>query len=166
MAQIGANLSGYKTLDDFEPLPPGEYHVGVVDSGVEQKQNGMQAKFVYEVIGGDHAGRKIYDRMWITHTNATAAEIGLRSLKTLATAAGHQNPNMVNDTEELHGRELIVRLAVREHEGKHYQDVKAYKPVNGQAAPAQTPRPAMPGRAPAGPAAGAAAPRRPWEQPR
>ncbi len=165
MAQIGANLSGYKTLDDFEPLPPGEYHVGVVDSGVEQKNNGLQAKFVYEVINGDHAGRKIHDRMWITHTNPTAAEIGLRSLKTLATSAGHQNPNMVNDTEELHGRELVVRLAVREHEGKHYQDVKAYKPASGQ--PAAAPRPAVPGRAPAAVApAPAAAPRRPWEQPR
>jgi hypothetical protein len=134
MAQLNLDLSGYEPQGDFDPIPPGDYIIEVVDSDVSTSRAGNpMAKFTFEVVGPSHAGRKIWDHFVLNN------EVALRRLKALAEAAGHKNPNYVRDTEELHGLRCEVRVAIEEQEG--------YPPKNKISSyrrPRQTSTPAVP----------------------
>jgi hypothetical protein len=59
-------------------------------------------------------------------------EVSMKRLKALAVCAGHPNPNFIADTEELHGKELMVRLKIEKDKDGQYEDknkVSAFKPL-------------------------------------
>lgn len=160
MARLGADLSGSES-QDFQPLPPGDYVVKIIDSEVGGSKTGeysQMVKWTLEVQGPTHAGRKLFDRMIIARASGFApptdpskdpVRIGRAQLKTLAEKAGHPNPDFIGDTEELHGRVVTARVALSK-DGE-YNEIKGYKdPPEGAGG-----RPPMPGggqapKAPAG----------------
>ena len=128
MVQLNSNLEGYSTLEAFTLLPPGEYHVGIMNSELKNtRAGGSMLCFTYEVMEGDYQGRKVWDNLNLWHTNPKTVEIAMRQLKSIATASGYPNPNYIPDSSELHGREMNIRLAVRKDDsGNEFQDIKAY----------------------------------------
>jgi hypothetical protein len=128
MAGINANLAGYEVQEGFSLLPPGEYDLQVVDSDAEDKGKGTVVKLVFEVIGKP-------GRLW-DYFNLTN-EVSCRRLKTLATYAGHRNPNHINDTEELHGLQVRAKIKIEKDDTGQYPDknkISAYlPPATGQA---------------------------------
>ena len=164
MAQLNMNL-GDVDAQSFDLIPPGLYPARVSESEITQSKSGNHMiTWSWEIIGEDHTGRKVWDRMMLDGSD-TAKRVGQQRLKAMAIACGHPNPNFIADTEELHGRECLIKIKI--DKGKDgYDDsnkITAFKPI--QAAPAAPQTAAAPaGQAPPPPAA-PAKPAMPWEQP-
>jgi hypothetical protein len=164
MAVMNANLQAYDEMDDFTPIPPGEYEVEVTDSevAIAKSSGNNMAVFQFTVLGPMFAGRKVWDRFVLSN------DIALRRLKTFAKFAGHKNCNFIKDTEELHGLRVKVKLAIEQSGDYDPKNViKAFKPVNGTitidtppvAPTVPTPPPTPPEAPPS-----AAKPKFPWDR--
>lgn len=116
MAKLNMDLSKVETESgsktDF--VKAGEYNLMVVDTDVQQnsKKTGFGMKIYYKIIDGPEAGKRVMDLLNIVNENQDAQRIALSRLKTIATLAGHKNPNRIDDSSELHG--LSVRAVVTE----------------------------------------------------
>jgi hypothetical protein len=119
MANLG-NRFDATTVDPLKPhdvLPPGRYLVQIVDSEMRVTKDGMGQYLWMEldVLEGEYAGRKLFDRLNLVNNNATAVEIAQRTLSAICHAVGRMQ---VQDSEELH---LVPMIA----------DVKVQPPQNG-----------------------------------
>ena len=138
-----------KSDRDFAPLPDGWYAVTISDADVKQTKagNGSYIKMKLDVTGPTHQGRVVFSNINVRNPNPKAEEIGNQQLGELMRAVGLPR---LEDTDQLIGRSLSVKLVTRTSEQYGDQnEVKAYKAAGG-AAPA----------APAAAASGAKSP--PW----
>jgi hypothetical protein len=155
MAQLNLNLSGVNAQLSIPPLPPGWYRARVTDSEIKEGPKGNYIAWTLEIIGKPN---KVWDRMSLSN------EISQKRLKGLAIACGHRNPDFIADTEELHGKECMVRLKIEEDETGQYEPknaVSAFKAIDG-AVPTVAAASTTATAAPAAPAI--AKPRMPWEK--
>jgi hypothetical protein len=129
-----------QSTNNYEPLPPGWYTVIV--NGAEIKNTkagtGQYIAVRYDITGPTHQGRVVFGNLNIKNPNPKAEEIGRQQLGELMRAIGLTT---VQDTDQLIGGHLMIKLDVRESEQYGASnDVKGYK-ANG-AAPAATKAPA------------------------
>lgn len=118
---------------DYTPIPPGEYKVQITSSEMVEnsKKNGHFLKIEFEIIEGDQAGRKLFDRLNLDNPSAEAVEIAQRSLSAICHAVGKLS---VQDSEELHMLPMIAVVKVDAprvgKDGKEYgasNSIKTYK---------------------------------------
>jgi hypothetical protein len=127
------------------PLPIGQYLVSIIDSETRDNSNGTgdYLSITYEVIEGEHQGRKIFENLTLNHTNQQAVDIGRAKLKRLVKTVGF---NGISDSSELHGQNLTVKVGQRKRKdtGDLANEIKAYLPaVGAEPAPQkQEPKPA------------------------
>ena len=145
-----------KGTSNFEPLPAGWYSATI--SGAEIKQTkagtGEYIAVKYSVTGPTHQGRVVFANLNIKNPSQKAEEIGRQELGEIMRAIGLVR---VDDTDQLIGKSLLIKLAVKlsEQHGDG-NEVKGFKAVAGGSMPALgLPMPAL-----ATPATGKAAP--PW----
>jgi len=137
------DLNGFNALEiepatSYEPLPADWYKCVITDT--EEKptkaQTGSYLQLSIEVIEGQHAGRKVFDRLNLKNPNSVAVEIAQRSLSSICRAIDVPNPR---DSVELRDKPLMVKLAVKPADGQYgaSNDIKEYSAANGAtAAPA------------------------------
>ncbi|NBW75520.1 MAG: DUF669 domain-containing protein [Sphingomonadaceae bacterium] len=143
MAYFGGSFdaSQVEPKGDYRPLPPGEYKVQITSSEFCQTStgNGHQLKLEMEILEGDQAGRRLYDRLNLDNPNAQAVEIAQRTLSAICHAVGKLS---VQDSEELHMLPMIAVVIVKPErtgkDGRTYStsnEVQTYKALgSGQAA--------------------------------
>ena len=128
-----------KSDRDFSPLPDGWYAVTISEADLKQTKagNGQYIKMRLDVTGPSHQGRVVFSNINIRNPNPKAEEIGNQQLGELLRAIGLPK---IEDTDQLIGRSLSVKLVTRSSEQYGDQnEVKAYKAVGGSsAAPAPT----------------------------
>lgn len=135
MAFLGATFDATQVepQGDYTPIPPGEYKVQITSSEmVETKAgSGHMLKLEVEIIEGDQAGRKLFDRLNLDNPNAQAVEIAQRTLSAICHAVGKLS---VQDSEELHMLPMIAVVKVDPprtgKDGKEYgpsNSIKTYK---------------------------------------
>lgn len=125
---------------DFTPVPPGEYKVQIISSEMVEtsSKNGHMLKLELEILEGDQAGRKLFDRLNLDNPNSQAVEIAQRQLSAICHAVGKLS---VQDSEELHMKPMVAVVKVdpaRSANGREYgpsNGIKTYKALAG-AAPA------------------------------
>lgn len=142
ITSLNFNAANVQPDQAFEPLPPGWYHGQIIDSEVKPTTAGTGSYLQVEiqVLGGNYANRKVFDRFNITNPNPTAVEIGQRQLSALCHAI---NVIDVKSSTQLHARPFQFKAAVDPartgSDGKQYDasnSVKGYKAVeNGVSAP-------------------------------
>ena len=120
---------------NFEPLPAGWYTAVV--NGAEIKNTkagtGQYIAVRYDITGPTHQGRVVFGNLNIKNPNPKAEEIGRQQLGELMRAIGLAT---VQDTDQLIGGQLSIKLDVRESEQYGASnDVKGYK-SNGTVPPA------------------------------
>ena len=147
MAYLGMDVSQAEAFQDYSPLPPGEYHVLVTDSQIRKNpNNGTQdLQFTLKVTDGEHAGRLIFDTFRLWSTSQKAVEYAKRKLHTMATAA--HLPGRINDSAELHGKQMIVKVAIDTYNDKERNEVKMYKPLPSGYSPEHQQQQAQPTQA-------------------
>jgi len=121
MAQINQDLTNYDS--SFEPLPAGEYVATIEDSEIKESKTGNQ----YILWTFRVQNRKIWEIMVI------GQQIAMERLKNLAISCGHKNPNYIEDTEELHGLQCIVKLKIEKSD--EYDDknkISYFKPLQNE----------------------------------
>ena len=194
MAQLNFDASQVAPSEALEAIPAGWYNAQMTASAMKPTSDGtgayLQAEFT--VLSGDYAGRKLFDRINLQNKNPVAVEIGYKTLSAICHAVG---VIQVQDSQQLHGRPLQLKVSLRAAgpgaDGKHYEasnEVKGYKgmdgagvpmagaPVGGapswapqapvqQAAPQYAPPPAAAPQQWAPPAQPAAAAPQQWQQP-
>lgn len=188
MAQLNFDATQVEPDTGFDTVPAGWYNVSADESDLKPTKDGagtyLQMRF--NVLDGQYRGRKLFARLNIRNANAQAQEIALRQLSAIGHAVGVLH---IQDSQQLHGLPLKVKVKVRKGDGE-YEDsneIISYKNINepvetvgsapAAAAPAgfaPPPQGFAPPAAPAGfaqppaqaPAAPAAAPApQPWAQP-
>jgi len=134
MANLGIDLTGIEAQEGFDLLPPGDYHARVANSEIKEGAKGPYIQWEFEIVGKPN---RVWDIMSLSN------KISLQRLKTLATVAGHPNPNNLQDTEELHGLECIVKLKIEHDKTGMYDDknrISSFKPLkNKSVMPANVP---------------------------
>ena len=168
MAQLpnAFNAAEVPPSDDFSALPAGDYRVIVEDSEMKQTKagTGQYLQLTYNVLDGQYAGRKLWDRLNLVNPNSTAVEIAQRSLSAICHATGVIN---LTDSAQLHGKVLVAKVGMQKDSDRN--EIKGYKKADGSAIAAvnaATPAPAAPA-APAPQPAAQTAPagnRPPWAQ--
>jgi hypothetical protein len=123
---------------NFEPLPAGWYTAVV--NGAEIKATkagtGQYIAIRYDITGPTHQGRVVFGNLNIKNPNPKAEEIGRQQLGELMRAIGLST---VQDTDQLIGGQLMIKLDVRESEQYGASnDVKGFKST-GSAPPKAAP---------------------------
>lgn len=156
MANLNFNAQTVEPQAAFDPLPAGWYQMQIVESELKPTSNGegqyLQLKL--QVINGEHANRVVFERLNIVNRNPTAQEIAYRTLSSICHAT---NVIQVEDSQQLHGIPMEVKVSVRPAKDGYdaSNDVKGYRAINAgmmQAAPAPGgfPAQAQPQQAPQG----------------
>ena len=159
-----------------EVIPAGWYPARIEESewAETSKKDGWMLKFKLVIIGGEHADHVLFDRLNMQNPNVMAMEIAQKTLSSICHAT---KVFQLEDTAQLHGIPLMIKVALRPAgpgaDGKNYEasnEIKGYKEVERPqqaqpagfvpsalpTAPAPTPAPAA--FAPPAAAAPAAAP--------
>ena len=180
MASLNFDATTVQPDTGFELLPAGWYNAMIDESAINPTKDGVGAylQLRFSVIDGQYQGRKVFARLNIRNANQTAQEIAYKQLSAIAHSVGVLQ---VQDSSQLHGIPLKIRVRIRKDPSGQYEDqneINGYKNINeavqGQAAAFAPAAPAMPA-APAGfaqPAPVAPAPAfaqpaapQPWAQP-
>ncbi len=118
-----------------EPLPAGWYKVVITES--EEKptkaQTGSYLQLTLEVIEGDHAGRKAFERLNLKNPNAQAVEIAQRTLSGICRAVGVVTPRT---SQDLHDKPMMAKIKVTPPRDGYDagNEVQEYAPVQKGAA--------------------------------
>lgn len=141
----------------FGPVPPGEYIAHITESSLEDLNsgNGQGLRLTFEVLDGQHKGRRVWETLNVIHTSEKTQGIAQAQLSALCHAIGVLRPN---DTAELHFKPVQIQVAVKEADGKYAarNTIKGYSSVTTNAPVAQAPAAATPAAQPAAPAHAAA----------
>ena len=164
MARLGFTFdsSNQQGQDTNDVLPAGDYLMQVVQSEVRATKDGS-GQYVwleFDILDGEHQGRKYWERLNIWNANPMAAEIANRALTSLTRACGMI---AIDDTEDLHFKPIKVRMGVskRKDTGELQNRATFLPPQDGGAPQARGPAPAPAAGRPA-PAASAGAKTPPW----
>ena len=133
----GFNAENVEPNAPRDPIPAGWYKA-VIEATEEKPtkaQTGSYLQLTIQVIEGEHAGRKITDRLNLNNPNATAVEIAQRTLSSICRAVGVMTPR---DSADLMDKPMMVKVKVKPASGDYSasNEVDDYAPPDKAAAPA------------------------------
>jgi len=139
----GFNAANVEPNAPRDPIPAGWYKA-VVSESIEKPtkaQTGSYLQLTLEVIEGEHAGRKVFERLNLKNPNAQAVEIAQRSLSGICRAIGVMTPR---NSQDLHDKPMMIKVKVTPEQNGYsagneiaeYAEVqKASAPASGGATP-------------------------------
>jgi len=132
MANLGgAYEAGDETMGERDALPAGEYVAALVKSDRVEAKSGNGNAYInceFEVQDGEKQGRRFWTLLNLWNNNSTAVDIAQRELNSMMHACGKLR---VEDTEELHGIPMLVKLKVKtDAQYGDKNEVASYKPMN------------------------------------
>ena len=116
-----------------DPVPAGWYNVMIDESEMKptKQEGGMRLALRFNIIDGQYANRKIFSGLNLRNANPVAQEIAYKQLSAICHAVGVMQ---VQDSQQLHGRPLKVKVKVRAASGDYEasNEITAYKNINEQ----------------------------------
>lgn len=112
MAALGEfDATTVPPAEAFELLPAGRYLAMIVESDIAptKKNDGQIAKFTWQIVEGEHEGRKLWQNLNIDNPNEKASAIAKRELSAICHAVGKLQ---VSDTNDLHDIPVVVVVKV------------------------------------------------------
>lgn len=131
----------------YDLLPPGWYSASITKAELKATKDGTGQYIAirYDITGPSHQGRVVFGNLNIKNRSVKAEEIGRQQLGELMRAIGLAR---VQDTDQLIGGQLQIKVAIREASGGYeaQNEVKGYKVMAGaqpvMSAPTAAPAPA------------------------
>ena len=119
------------------PIPAGNYVAEVNRSEVKQTKDGRGSylSLSFKIIEGEFAGRLIFQNITLTNANATAQAIGREQMAQLAGACGILS---LQDSEQLHGIAMTIRVAIETDKSGQYEPRNTIKKFFPQNSPMHT----------------------------
>lgn len=147
MAQLNFDANTVDPNVAFDPVPAGWYNVKIVESELKPTSNGNGAylQLTMEVLDGDYAGRKLFDRLNLQNPNQTAVEIAYKTLSAICRSTGVMQ---CQDSTQLHGIPMQAKATVRPADGQYdaQNEVKGYRACGEGGGAQQAPQQQMPGQ--------------------
>lgn len=116
--------------EDSAVLPAGVYTVCIADATLKNTKDltGKYVSLELTVLDDEHKNRKVWDIINIKNKSDQAALIGRQTLATICAALGTPG----KDTQELVGKTLKVRVAIKPADGQYdaKNTVKKYLPLD------------------------------------
>lgn len=136
----------------FDPLPRGDYEMMIVKSDVKPTQagTGHYIELEMHVLGGEHSGRRLWERLNVDNPNKTAQDISQALLASLCFAVGISE---IGETEELHDKPFVAHVDLDKKDPSRNR-IMGYATAGAPAPKAQAPV--------SRPAAAAPANKKPW----
>lgn len=112
MELTGFDANTVDPAQSREPIPAGWYKAVITESLEKptKAQTGSYLQMTMEVIEGEHAGRKAFERLNLNNPNQQAVEIAQRTLSSICRAVGVMTPRTSND---LHDKPFMVKIKVK-----------------------------------------------------
>jgi hypothetical protein len=146
----------------FTTFPPGWYQAHIVETSIEDAKNGNGTYLlaVFEVLNGEHKGRRIYQNVTLQNASQQAVEIGQRLLKDIYDSVGITGPT--RDIQVMLFKPVMARVGIKVDRDGVYPDRNCvtsvrspdYEPLrrgrNASAAAAGASRAAPAGATPSG----------------
>lgn len=159
MAKLGFQYTGDEAAlndngFDRAPLPDGEYDVVINDADYRQTKNGngYYVSVEFQVIDGEHAGRKLWSNYNLVNPNAQAQEIGEQQFAKLCLAT--LGKLSCSDTDELLDKTCTVGVGLEKNDPTRNR-VKYANPTGTVKAPTKAAEKLRADMAPA---------KKPWEK--
>lgn len=111
ISSLNFDASQVPPAEAFEALPAGTYKAVITKTEMKDNRakNGVFLEVELQIVDGEHANRKVWDRINLLNPSATAVEIGKRTLSAICHAVHVMRPS---DTSELHNIPLIIKVGV------------------------------------------------------
>ena len=120
-----------------DPIPAGWYKAVITESLEKptKAQTGSYLQMTLEIIDGDHAGRKAFERLNLNNPNQQAVEIAQRSLSSICRATGVMTPRT---SQDLHDKPMMIKVKVTPPRDGYEagNEISEYAPVEKKAAAA------------------------------
>lgn len=103
MSKFGFDLNEYQGEErgSYDPIPKGEYKMKATEAEFKDTRSGGQMIAVtFEVVGGEHNGRKIWNNFNVVNNSEKAQRIGREQVSAWAKAAGKPNATDFNELLE------------------------------------------------------------------
>ena len=118
----------------FEPLPAGKYNALIFASETKttSKGDGQYLSLTFKITAPEeYAGRQVWCNLNLDNPSAKAVEIAQKQLSSICRATGVMNPE---DSEELHGIEMVIRLKVRPETAQYpaSNEISGFFPLDGE----------------------------------
>lgn len=127
-----------RAMGSFAPIPEGWYRVVLFEDELVTKDWGVGLNMKFEILDGEHAGRKLFDFLCLQHGNAETVKLARIALRELAIAAGHETPDHVRETESIQMVPVMARVYRAIEQNEKYADddgkkarIGEYKAVGG-----------------------------------
>ena len=138
-----ASLSGFNAAEvepttGFDCVPAGDYDVVIMTSEMKTTKDGsgQYLKLEFAILNGQFQNRKIFTNLNLVNKNETAVKIGKANLSAICRALQVLTPN---DSSELHGKPMTVRVTIRKSDEYDDQnEIRSFKP-KGAAPPVNAP---------------------------
>jgi hypothetical protein len=117
--------------NNFTPLPAGWYQTIINGADIKETKTGggQYINVKYTVTGPTHEGRIVFGILNIKNASSVAETIGRQQLGELMRAIGL---SQVQDTDELIGGQLSIKLDIRTQDGyEPTNNIKGYKALEG-----------------------------------
>ena len=114
--------SQYEGTADLVPIPPGWQSAHIVEASYKEVLNNSTSTYmlaVFEIIEGEHKGRKIFQNVTLTNRNQQAVEIGTRLLKDICESV---KTGPLKNLEVLQYKPMKVRVGIKRDKDGVYPD--------------------------------------------
>jgi len=121
--------------NNYDPIPEGWYEAVINKADVKPTKDGtgQYISVRFDVTGPTHQGRVVFSIVNIRNKSAQAQSIGLQQLGSIMRAVGLTR---VDDTDQLIGGRLLIKVTIRKQEGYDpTNDVRGYKAIEGAVMP-------------------------------
>lgn len=133
MAQLNFDASTVSPSESIEAIPAGWYNAQIDQSEMKPTKDGSGAylELRFSILDGQYASRKVFTRLNLRNANPVAQEIAYRQLSAICHAIGVLQ---VQDSQQLHGRPLKIKVKVRAASGDYEasNEISAFKSINEQ----------------------------------
>ncbi len=131
------NANEHDKMGDFSPIPAGEYLAQITKSELAdtKAKTGKFLKLEFTIMQGEQKNKKVWARLNIVNPNPQAVEIAQKELATICAAVGLAR---ITDSDELHMKPMMIKVAIKPGEGQYLDsnEIKNYSAAKGVAKPA------------------------------
>ena len=125
------NAAENDKMGGFEPIAEAWYLAEIRKSEMKKTKAGTGSYLTCQlvVLEGENKGRYIFNLLNLDNPNPVAVEIAQKELATICEACGI---DQIEDSTELHGIPMAIRVVIKEGSGGYppKNEIKMYKPAD------------------------------------
>ncbi len=115
MATLNFDAAQVEPSTGKDPIPAGKYVAIITASEMKPTKNGagQYLECEYQIVDGDHKGRKLWSRHNLQHSNQQTVQIARGELSAICRAIGVMQPK---DSADLHNLPMTVTVKQKKRE--------------------------------------------------